>query len=513
MLWNNNSKFQELYYQTLINVYRTYPVQTSTDLRRINLELEKVYVLPDLISKPPHQVSPWIVHRSESSSSLCIWDVLAQSEQDSDYRKILLLGGPGTGKTLLLEYLTLVYAQGNQRQVQEKVPKFIPILLYLRQIRKLILSDISLTLPEIIAKLIKRESSLKLDASSEWFEQKLNQGKCLVMFDGLDDIINPDERRTIGDWLDEQLQVYSANFYIISSRPYGYLRCPLKTKIICLELQTYNEEQTTIFLQNFSQSEQYNQLLNKIIKHVPNLNFLASSPLLLTFIAVFAQNPTLICQKRLELYREICTLLLTSRPKAKGVPSLYKLNSTEVQSILQKLALELMRRQQTHFTLEEGVEIISEPFKALVEVQQAPAQFLRYIEDITGLIQKASTKLYQFMHLSLQQYLAVAEIKQTNQEQILIDQINQPWWSETIRLYSTCSDTSKIIVAAWNQRSVLTMTLAYQCWQEGQKVNPRLKQRLENWLDAALESRDPEMARLAAHVYLSRRLKHAVAAD
>ncbi|ELR96753.1 NACHT domain-containing NTPase [Gloeocapsa sp. PCC 73106] len=533
MLWKTNSRFQELYYKTLSAAYRTYPVQSLKHSGRISFELDRVYVLPHLVSKPLEQVSTGLVNLERSElPSLCIWDFLAKLNQEPAYRKILLLGGPGTGKTLLLEYLTLVYAQGNQRQAQEKVPKLIPILLYLRQIRKLILNNEQITLAEVTSIILKREFSLKLDASTNWFEQKLNLGKCLVMLDGLDEVRDPRERRIVRDWLDEQLELYPKNCHIISARPCGYLDYPLKTTTISLELQGYNSQQIEKFLQNFyfeehllQQAHQNDNLLkqkarkralqlNNLIKNVPTLTFLASSPLLLTFITAFAQNSDSILKKRLELYGGICELLLTTRPKAKGIPTLYNLDSTQVQLILQKLALELMRREQTQFTLAEGLEIISQPFSNLVVAPQAPAQFLQYIEDITGLLQRVSTKLYQFIHLSFQEYLAAAEIKHTNQEQILIDKIDHPWWSETIRLYSACSDTSQIVIAAWNRRSVITMSLAYDCWQEGQTVNPQLKQRLENWLDAALESSDPEIANLAAKVHLSRRLQYyAVASD
>jgi predicted NACHT family NTPase len=218
-------------------------------------------------------------------------------------------------------------------------------------------------------------------------------------------------------------------------------------------------------------------------------------------------------EKRLELYKEICKLLLINRPNAKGIATPYNLDSSQSQLILQKLALGLMCNQQTQFTLEEGVKIISEPFSAMVEAKEAPIYFLQYIESVTGLLQQVSAQVYQFIHFSFQEYLAATEIKQTNQEQILITKIDQPWWSETIRLYGACSNTSKLILAAWDQRSLVTLNLAYDCWEEGQAFNPDLKKRLENWLDAALESSDPQIARLAARVHLSRRLKYALALD
>jgi predicted NACHT family NTPase len=531
MLWNTNAKFQELYYKTLIAAYRTHQVQGSTDIGRITLELDKVYILPYLVVKNPAEVSHTLISKNQSESSLSIWDFLGKIEQEPAYRRILILAAPGRGKTLLLEYLTLIYAQGNHREEYEKAPKLIPVLLSLRQIRKLVIHNPDLTLAQIITTVIKRLSTLKLDPSIEWFEQKLTQGKCLIMLDGLDEIVNINERRIVGKWLDEQMGLYPESSYIITSRPYGYLNYPLKTITICLELPGYNSQQIKQFLDNFyleqelfKQAHQEDRLvqqraqtkafiINRIINIYPPFRFMAANPLLLTFMAFFCQNPNLMIEKRLELCKEICKLLLINRPNAKGIATPYNLDSSQSQLILQKLALGLMCNQQTQFTLEEGVKIISEPFSAMVEAKEAPIYFLQYIESVTGLLQQVSAQVYQFIHFSFQEYLAATEIKQTNQEQILITKIDQPWWSETIRLYGACSNTSKLILAALDQRSLVTLNLAYDCWEEGQAFNPDLKKRLENWLDAALESSDPQIARLAARVHLSRRLKYALALD
>ena len=82
-----------------------------------------------------------------------------------------------------------------------------------------------------------------------------------------------------------------------------------------------------------------------------------------------------------------------------------------------------------------------------------------------------------------------------------------------VKLFFYMHDTTKLIRAAWDKRTVYTMTLAYNCWEEGKSVHPDLRKRLEKWLDAALESTDLDIARLAAQVQLSRRLQYAVAGD
>ncbi|NES01046.1 MAG: hypothetical protein F6J86_46035, partial [Symploca sp. SIO1B1] len=92
---------------------------------------------------------------------------------------------------------------------------------------------------------------------------------------------------------------------------------------------------------------------------------------------------------------------------------------------------------------------------------------------------------------SFQEYLAAVEIKETNQEELLIGNINNPWWSETIRLYAAQTNASNLIrtVLALPSPSVEAMALAYDCLEEGLSVYPEVKQQLEARLEADLESR------------------------
>jgi hypothetical protein len=99
--------------------------------------------------------------------------------------------------------------------------------------------------------------------------------------------------------------------------------------------------------------------------------------------------------------------------------------------------------------------------------------------------------VYEFAHLSFQEYLAAVQIKESNQENLLIGNINKSWWAETIRLYAAQSNASNLIrkVLGMPSPSVEVMALAYDCLDEGLSVNPDVRQQLEQRLNADLESR------------------------
>ena len=86
----------------------------------------------------------------------------------------------------------------------------------------------------------------------------------------------------------------------------------------------------------------------------------------------------------------------------------------------------------------------------------------------------------------MQEYLAAVEIKNSDQEAILIDNLNNSWWHETIRLYVAQSDATNII------RAALTLNLkalAYDCLEDALSVDAQVREDVEKEQNDDLESR------------------------
>ncbi|NER29645.1 MAG: hypothetical protein F6J89_19010 [Symploca sp. SIO1C4] len=227
-------------------------------------------------------------------------------------------------------------------------------------------------------------------------------------------------------------------------------------------------------------------------------------------IATVHDNRGALPGSRLELYEEICEVLLVRRQEDKGIADQIQLNAAQKQSVLQVLALELMIRKTREFTL-AFTKHIDEQMTAVAGNRITPQEFLKHVEQISGLLVERDLGVYEFAHLSFQEYLTAVQIKESNQEQILIDNINDSWWHETIRLYAVRSDTTNLIRAALESPTISSLTLASDCLEEGLSADPVVRQQLEEKLASGLESTELETAELAAQVKLSRRLKHASA--
>ncbi|NER93064.1 MAG: NACHT domain-containing protein [Symploca sp. SIO1B1] len=501
-------EFKSEYYQSLIYTCRDYQTQ-GLDKDRI-LKLEKVFVPLKIVSKEAVQVDSKMIQevekQIENPKEKQIWDFLATMEQNPAFRRMAVLGAPGSGKTTLLRYLTLTYATKQERKLHSQAPKLIPVLLYLKDVRQMI-AEKQPPLADLITEQVKRQRKLQpLNPLPNWFAEKLSQKECLVMLDGLDEVADESQRQQVSRWVDEQMETYPDTPFILTSRPFGYQSARLQQGVTVLEVQPFKTKQVEQFIHSWylqtevmsrageedlgvqeEAQQQADDLIRRITKSSP-LAAMAVNPLLLTMIATVHRRGSALPGKRVELYKEICQVLLERRQRAKKFDE--SLTATQKQSVLQVLALALMQNNTREFTILDGVSLIQDKLSEVAGSAVNSHKFLKQIKDVSGLLVEKELGVYEFAHLSFQEYLAATETKETNQEKLLISNINNPWWNETIRLYAAQTNASNIIrtILALPTPSVEAMALAYDCLEEGLSVYPDVKQQLEARLETDLES-------------------------
>jgi len=509
---NFTSPFQQEYYKGLTYICRDY--QTQGLDRDRTLKLQKVFVPLKLAAteaaNTSHKMIQPLKDEGNNSNETQIWSFLAAiDKKESAVWRMAVLGAPGSGKTTLLRYLTQTYATKQQRKVHPKAPKLIPILLYLRDVRQEIVNNHQLTLADLITQQVQQQQQKYsfLNPPPNWFAEKLRQNQCLVMLDGLDEVADETQRQQVSRWVDEQMGAYPNTAFILTSRPFGYKTARLQQDVSVLEVQPFNLKQMQQFIGSWyletevmsragqddkgvrAEAKQHADDLIKRIKNSTPLADMAVNPLLLTMIATVHRRGSALPGKRVELYKEICQVLLEKRQRAKNIAD--ALTATQKQSVLQVLAFELMQQKTREFKLSDGIDWIKDKLADVAGSGANPENFIQQIRDVSGLLVEKEVGVYEFAHLSFQEYLAAVQIKESNQESLLIGNINQSWWAETIRLYAAQSNASNLIraVLAMPSPSVEEMALAYDCLDEGLSINPEVRQQLEQKLNADLESR------------------------
>ncbi|MGO4420575.1 NACHT domain-containing NTPase, partial [Streptomyces sp. MCAF7] len=128
---------------------------------------------------------------------------------------LAVIGAPGTGKTTMLKHLALSLA----RERGGRGRRDLPVLLLLRDHTGAITANPAITLPEVIGASLRRPPDDELPG---WFERQLQDGRCVVLLDGLDEVAREEDRRNVSKWVEEQIEQYEPNDFVLTSRPHGY---------------------------------------------------------------------------------------------------------------------------------------------------------------------------------------------------------------------------------------------------------------------------------------------------
>ncbi len=536
------SPFQRNYYKAL--EYKCRDFETQGLDNEWTLELKNVFVQLKISANSVNNAKQDIIPQSKNQASnnldnnreKSICDFLAANKNgNNQFHKIVILGRPGSGKTTLLRHLTLIYATKQETNINPRPPQLIPILFYLREIRDEIANQ-NPSLEDLIKQHLEKLKikNKPLNLPIHWLQKNLHRNRFLILLDGLDEVADKNQRQQVRTWVDKQMEAYPDTTFILTSRPNGYRELQRQVPVNELEVQPFNREQVAEFLHSWylqteiksragvndegvkeAAREQANKLINRIqdSQNSRAIAAMAVNPLLLTMIATVHRRGNVLPGKRVELYKEICQILLEKRQRAKNI--LDGLTASQKQSVLQELALKLMQKQVREFNLVDGISYIQQQFTTLPQHFANAEAFIRHIRDDCGLLVEKEIGIYEFAHLSFQEYLAAVEIKESNQEDVLIGNINNSWWAETIRLYAAVNDATNLIQAVINMPvpSINAFLVVADYEEEGWRIDNQVRQQISDKLDAGLESDDSEIFKLAAEVKLAKRLNNLVRVD
>ena len=523
--------YRKQYLDYLSYRHRNFDVKGLTTQGTFTLELEQVFVHLSLGPQSSFRASTDPIRpmpKSLDEGRHELLDYLADKQMSE--HSLVILGPPGSGKTTLLKHLTLILAAGKAAPESVKQLKKLPILLFLRDHAEAIDRDRRYSL---VTAAESRLARWDIELPDDWLALHLQKGQCLVMFDGLDEVADPDLRRRVVDWVDRQIENYGRNRFLITSRPFGYRSNPLHN-VTVLEVRPFTIEQVQQFVHNWYLANEImsaqrddpgvrmdarngaEDLLWRLRQtHV--LLDMAVNPLLLTMIATVHRYRSSLPGRRVELYSEITEVFLGKRQQAKGIT--YELTPPQKQRVLETMAFYMMRHRKREIPEAEAIQIVAKSLRRVVgaEVAEQPgavAAFLKMIENTSGLLVEREAGFYGFSHLTFQEYLAAVHVRDQKLEPELVQHVEDGWWHETIRLYAAQADATNIIKACLIRKkpSVVALTLAMECLDEAREVKPELRTIFDK-LAQSVDHERPDVRHLAAEVFLTLRLRRLVRVD
>jgi lipopolysaccharide/colanic/teichoic acid biosynthesis glycosyltransferase/energy-coupling factor transporter ATP-binding protein EcfA2 len=384
-------------------------------------------------------------------------------------RATAIVGPPGSGKTTLLRNLAHVVAARGPRARRLNAPRMIPVVLYLRDHK-----DWGTQTPgnlfELIAHALPELHGHK--PPSTWVVNHLRRGRFLVLLDGLDEVPDPDVRRRIAEWVERQISQQDGNIFVVTSRPFGYQENQIAGTQV-LHVRPFTDKQIETFVKRWydatltrsygernstfrkARDEGIDDLLSQLHRS-PSLHALAANPLLLTMI-VNVHN-----------YRGALP-----GTRAEPVPA------TKKQVVLQRLAFQMMVSGVRDISTADVTADIGGVLSSVAPTMEVK-EFLRDLQDSSGLVLERERDSFSFVHLTLQEYLAAQYVRENGLGDLLASKVTDSWWRETILLYVANANADPIVEACLTASVDRTeqLVLAQQCADQGRELSAELRARL-----------------------------------
>jgi len=456
------------------------------------LELEQVFVELNIAPSHALQVSANPLTVKTLPGSRPVWSFLRRFKK-KDAAALAILGPPGCGKTTLLKHLALAFAANRQRTYRLRV--YTPVVLFLREHAQIIVEQ-SPSLAELTQTHFSDQKRYpELDPPPKWFVRQLKAGRCLVLLDGLDEV-SEDRRQAISTWVGRQIREYPCCRFVLTARPQGYLDAPLAQAYV-LEVMPFTPEQVEQFIRNWylttkiilsdkddpgihrDAERDADDLLLRLGEQ-PGLQELTVNPLLLTMIANVHNYRSALPERRVELYMEICDVLLGHWQRAKGMED--QLSAKQKRAVLQPLAEEMMENRIREIGTQEILEAMEPHLKELGLTETETSAFLKNLQEHSGLLLENEANVWGFAHLTFQEYLCAAHWHETGKPVQWPNEdwqafIEDSWWHEVLRLYAAqATDATPLVKACVQANTAEALKLAENIAKEALKVEPALRE-------------------------------------
>lgn len=511
------SRFRRKYKRRIYEEFNYFNVRGLSLLNAYTLDLTQVFV--DLrIAATGLGPSGLLRALPDTPAGTSLWDFLRYQQRSDRSRKALtIVGPPGSGKTTLLQHVALIFARN--RQGAHRLRSMLPILLFIRDHS----SEISKSDPTLGA-LVESQFARAywtLKPPRGWFERQLIRRRTVVLLDGLDEVADLETRQVISAWIDRQIANYPSARFLITARPQGYRDAPLRRADV-LEVLPFKPAQVERFVRQWyaanalmasggrrtsadvrrAQNDAADLL--RRLAATPALESMTVNPLLLTMITMVHKFRGALPGSRVELYDEICEVLLGRWRQAKGIDD--SLKAEQKRLALQPLAAMMMAHRIREVSTDEAVRIMTPVLDRLGV--DANAKFLNYIQEVSGLLQEKEAGVWSFAHLTFQEFLASAHWLKAGPPGSWLDYVRDSWWHETIRLYAAKGDASDVVRACLADGGVGAFILASECLDEAAEMDREVRNQALQWLDTTLATGSDERRWIAAEVKLRRRIKN-----
>jgi len=425
--------FQKRYYRALISAHEW-------------LKLIGIYNPSDLHAPRLQEVYVSLRMNTAKESPTVLWNRIFNDKE----KQIVILGQPGAGKSTLLDYLTLVFTGHINHPLRAQLKNPLPIFVRLHDLDAgsllhLIESPINVGLKKI---------------PTGYFERHLNSGNCIVLLDGLDEVLDEETHKQVVNEILAFTNEYPDNWIIVTCREAGWNdQLPAFRKF---HIQEFDRDGVHKFIRSWYREVTRTEEINKLgafpksdaihdaeqkayevsLEQAENLQSallknewflrIARTPLILSLVTLVHKNrPTDLLKGRARLYRECLDILLDSWDKKRGVASPASLSLNEKLLVLKTIAFHYINNGLLEIDI-DGLEELITPLLSSLTKPDSAKNLIRQIYERSGVLVEQANGKYGFAHRALHDYLAASHIAEHNLDALLLSRTAEERWREVI---------------------------------------------------------------------------------
>ncbi len=449
------------------------------------------------------------------------WAQIFQAQR-AEEKRVVLLGEPGAGKSTLLDYLVLVFAGEVNHPLRRQLGQPLPLYARLREVGEERSLEDLLFRPDVIG-----------PPPRGYFERQLRAGRCVVLLDGLDEVLDAQQHEQVVREIKRLTHDYPDNWFVVTCREAGWreqlpgfrlysLRPLEEDEIRGFILNWYREvlradalasrerelseqERRHIEQRAREQAEAQAADLWQALQKNSGLLRTARTPLILSLITlVHYVRQTELPKGRAQLYRRCLEILLEEwdlEDKRLQIPNRPSLGDKIL--ALQHIAFHFARQQLLEMDA-AGLEALLEPLLPQFSVSITARDFIQHIYERSGVLVEKRIGHYGFAHRALQDYLTATYIVEHGLDDLLLEHAGEEPWHEVLRIAIGLLPTERAErllqeLLRRGEHDPYNLALAGWSLAEDVQVGESLREEVRGRLFRSLE-RQPEGSLAAAYL-------------
>lgn len=366
-------------------------------------------------------------------------------------RRLMIEGQPGSGKSTLMQWLAV---RAGFKDFPDELTSWNNCVPFFVRLRECV--DSGFPAPEEFPK--QQAKMIAGDMPAGWVHDLLEQGRALVLIDGIDEMPKK-QRPAMLEAMVDLVNAYPLSRYIVTSRP-AAVKSDLwpewqewlsEERFLSTSLRPLNSQQVSYLIEQWhdalAEGESSNEMkefetlggnLKRLLQRRPPLRRLATTPLLCAMIcALHKERGQTLPSERRKLYSECVEMLLSRRDERRGVRSKEDypdLTHSQALGLIQRFAYWLLDNGYSDVSIEQADNKFTRLLPSFNLSDVTGDQIRAFFVERAGLLREPVVQRLDFSHRTFQEYLAAQAVVEEDDIGKLTRMALDDQWRETIIL-------------------------------------------------------------------------------